>query len=122
MALDSVDYSEEKASKILEIVMQDDKANARAEHTHEVKEDGNVDNEAIPNEATDSGTDQMDRNDRYLLRLLFELLANFDRLQFKQNALFLVKLCMFEDHTSFSPIHMQTALFALFVFCCHCSS
>lgn len=51
MALDSVDYSEEKACKILEIVLQDDKGNAssamitRDEIQHEVKGDVCVDNE-----------------------------------------------------------------------------
>lgn len=50
MALESVDYSEEKACKILEIVMQDDKATATATITKdeiqkEVKGDATVDNE-----------------------------------------------------------------------------
>lgn len=44
MALESVDYSEEKAMKILEIVMQDDKV-IKTE-THEVKEDAIVENDA----------------------------------------------------------------------------
>lgn len=107
MALDSVDYSEEKACKILEIVMQDDKATAKAEHTHEIKGDGNVDNEAIPNEATDSGTDQIDRNDRYLLRLLFVferliLIAwNSDRM------LFFGKMMHVWGPHQFLTIHMQ---------------
>lgn len=48
MALESVDYSEEKACKILEIVMQDDKNTATkdGEIQHEVKGDACVDNEA----------------------------------------------------------------------------
>lgn len=44
MALESVDYSEEKACKILEIVMQDDKG-ATTSMTREVKGDACVDNE-----------------------------------------------------------------------------
>lgn len=52
MALESVDYSEEKACKILEIVMQDDKntpattaAAKDGEIEHEIKGDACVDNE-----------------------------------------------------------------------------
>lgn len=49
MALESVDYSEEKACKILEIVMQDDKGTAttttKDEIQQEVKGDACVDNE-----------------------------------------------------------------------------
>lgn len=47
MALDSVDYSEERACKILEIVMQDDKG-AKEEIKQEVKGDGSVDNDTAP--------------------------------------------------------------------------
>lgn len=47
MALESVDYSEEKACKILEIVMQDDKG-TKEELQQKVKEDGCVDNETGP--------------------------------------------------------------------------
>lgn len=46
MALESVDYTEEKAIKILEIVMQDDKT-IRTEQTQEVKEEAIVENDAI---------------------------------------------------------------------------
>lgn len=48
MALESVDYSEEKACKILEIVMQDDKntASKDGEIQQKVKGDACVDNEA----------------------------------------------------------------------------
>lgn len=53
MALESVDYSEEKACKILEIVMQDDKG--KDEIQKEVKGDACVDNEAAaPLENLDS--------------------------------------------------------------------
>lgn len=44
MALESVNYSEEKAIRILEIVMQDDKV--VKSDTQEIKEDATVDNEA----------------------------------------------------------------------------
>lgn len=44
MALESVDYSEDKACKILEIVMQDDK-NTKVESKQEIVEDACVDNE-----------------------------------------------------------------------------
>lgn len=47
MALESVDYSEEKACKILEIVMQDDKG-PKEEIKQEVKEEASVDNETAP--------------------------------------------------------------------------
>ncbi|XP_031631281.1 uncharacterized protein LOC116345757 isoform X5 [Contarinia nasturtii] len=47
MALESVDYSEEKACKILEIVMQDDKG-TKDEIKHEVKEEASVENETAP--------------------------------------------------------------------------
>lgn len=46
MALESVDYSEEKACKILEIVMQDDKNTTKdGEIQQQVKGDACVDNE-----------------------------------------------------------------------------
>lgn len=51
MALESVDYSEEKACKILEIVMQDDKgttAKGESEIKHEIKEDACVENDSTP--------------------------------------------------------------------------
>ncbi|XP_055324152.1 uncharacterized protein LOC129578905 isoform X6 [Sitodiplosis mosellana] len=51
MALDSVDYSEEKAIKILEIVMQDDKV-AKEEIKHEVNEDASVENDTAPPQST----------------------------------------------------------------------
>lgn len=44
MALESVDYSEEKACKILEIVMQDDK-NTKVETKQKIVEDACVDND-----------------------------------------------------------------------------
>lgn len=47
MALDSVDYSEEKACKILEIVMQDDKS-VKNEYQQKIKEDASVENESGP--------------------------------------------------------------------------
>lgn len=47
MALDSVDYSEEKACKILEIVMQDDKS-VKNEIQQRIKEDASVENESGP--------------------------------------------------------------------------
>lgn len=46
MALESVDYSEEKAIKILEIVMQDDKT-IKTEQKQEVKGEPTVENEAV---------------------------------------------------------------------------
>lgn len=46
MALESVDYSEEKALKILEIVMQDDKPE-KIEQKHEVNEESSVENDAV---------------------------------------------------------------------------
>lgn len=47
MALESVDYSEEKACKILEIVMQDDKDTAAAKDgiQKDIKGDATVDSE-----------------------------------------------------------------------------
>lgn len=44
MALESVDYSEERAIKILQIVMQDDKS-IKTE-TQEIKEDATVENDS----------------------------------------------------------------------------
>lgn len=44
MALESVDYSEDRACKILEIVMQDDK-NTKVESTQEIVGEACVDNE-----------------------------------------------------------------------------
>lgn len=49
MALESVDYSEEKACRILEIVMQDDKG-VKTESKQEVKEEPTVENESTPND------------------------------------------------------------------------
>lgn len=67
MALESVDYSEEKACKILEIVMQDDKG-AKEEIKHEVKEEASVDNETAPpstsNPQTDATPDVVDHEER----------------------------------------------------------
>lgn len=82
MALDSVDYSEEKACRILEIVMQDDKSITKAEDRQEVKGEATVENESLPNRAAViGGIDQTDRNDannctddryfRSLFRLFF---------------------------------------------------
>lgn len=51
MALESVDYSEDKACKILEIVMQDDK-NTKVESKQEIVEGASVDNETAA--ATDA--------------------------------------------------------------------
>lgn len=76
MALESVDYSEEKASKILEIVMQDDKgnasstANAKDKIQQEVKGDVCVDNEtAAPlvssiQASSEAPADAADREER----------------------------------------------------------
>lgn len=66
MALDSVDYSEEKAIKILEIVMQDDKG-AKEEIKHEVKEDASVENDTAPPAptASQSVADAVDHEERY---------------------------------------------------------
>lgn len=50
----SVDYSEDKACKILEIVMQDDK-NTKVESKQEIVEDGIIDNETAT--AKESATD-----------------------------------------------------------------
>lgn len=63
MALDSVDYSEEKACRILEIVMQDDKSTTKAEEAQEVKGEATVENESLPNDTTAHGLDQIDRSD-----------------------------------------------------------
>lgn len=68
MALDSVDYSEEKACKILEIVMQDDKDAVKSEIKQEIKEDACVDNESAPakepkNEVVQDG---ITKEERYL--------------------------------------------------------
>lgn len=49
MALESVDYSEEKAHKILEIVLQDDK-NIKEEEKKEFEEKAIAENEAAANE------------------------------------------------------------------------
>lgn len=66
MALESVDYSEEKACKILEIVMQDDKG-AKEEIKHEVKEDASVENDTAPTATsqTDLIPDVVDHEERY---------------------------------------------------------
>lgn len=65
MALESVDYSEEKACKILEIVMQDDKG-TKEEIKHEVEEDASVENDtAAPITAqTKSVSDVVDHGER----------------------------------------------------------
>lgn len=65
MALDSVDYSEEKALKILEIVMQDDKGTK--EIKQEVKEAPTVENETAPLTAIQSEpvADTVDHEERY---------------------------------------------------------
>lgn len=47
MALESVDYSQEKACKILEIVMQDDKS-TKTEKKQEIKGEASVENESAP--------------------------------------------------------------------------
>lgn len=70
MALESVDYSEEKACKILEIVMQDDKA-TKDEIQHQVKGDACVDNEAAAPSAnlaaheSPETADAIDHEERY---------------------------------------------------------
>lgn len=67
MALESVDYSEEKACKILEIVMQDDKG-TKVEIQQEVKEDAFVENETAPTLAGQPGAsipDGADHEERY---------------------------------------------------------
>lgn len=72
MALESVDYSEEKACKILEIVLQDDKS-AKEEAQQEVKGDACVDNETappmvVPSDSTESAepiADVVDHEERY---------------------------------------------------------
>lgn len=63
MALESVDYSEEKACKILEIVMQDDKG-AREEIKQEVKEDASVENDTAP-PASETVPDGVNPDERY---------------------------------------------------------
>lgn len=65
MALESVDYFEEKACKILEIVMQDDK-DTKDEIQQEIKEDICVDNEAAPPNAAsaDPDADVIDHEER----------------------------------------------------------
>lgn len=64
MALDSVDYSEERACKILEIVMQDDKS-ATKEDTQEVKGEATVENESLPNDTMSRGIDHIDRSEAH---------------------------------------------------------
>lgn len=66
MALESVDYSEEKACKILEIVMQDDKG-AKEEIKHEVKEDASVENDTAPPTISQADLipDVVDHEERY---------------------------------------------------------
>lgn len=86
MALESVDYSEEKACRILEIVMQDDKS-AKEEAQQEVKGDACVDNEtappmAVPSDSTESAepiADVVDHEERYddFLYSLKPLLLHF---------------------------------------------
>lgn len=79
MALESVDYSEEKACKILEIVMQDDKG-AKEEIKREVKGDACVDNETSPpiptgsTETAESVPDAVDHEERYD-RFLFVIIS-----------------------------------------------
>lgn len=63
MALESVDYSEEKAIKILEIVMQDDR-NTRSEPKQEVKEVASAENEAAP-----EAQSELSKSDRYFAEL-----------------------------------------------------
>lgn len=66
MALESVDYSEEKALKILEIVMQDDKG-AKEEIKHEIKGDASIENETVPSKSNPAEivTDTVDHEERY---------------------------------------------------------
>lgn len=76
MALDSVDYSEEKACKILEIVMQDDKS-VKNEIQREIKEDASVENESSPpprnqNDSVPDATNNTDeRYFRFLITICF---------------------------------------------------
>lgn len=68
MALESVDYSEEKACKILEIVMQDDKS-VKSEIKQEVKEDASVENESAPPLQNDAIPDSAANNDERYFKL-----------------------------------------------------
>lgn len=83
MALESVDYSEEKACRILEIVMQDDKriitsTTTKGEIHQQVKGDACVDNEAaapsmaatnpatdLTQESPETASDAVDHEERY---------------------------------------------------------
>lgn len=66
MALESVDYSEEKALKILEIVMQDDKG-SKEEIKHEIKGDASIENEMAPPTSSQAEivADAVDHEERY---------------------------------------------------------
>lgn len=75
MALESVDYSEEKACKILEIVMQDDKG-AKLEIKQEVKEDAFVENETAPTSQPEHFPDVVDHEERYGNFCIHFLLSN----------------------------------------------
>lgn len=69
MALESVDYSQEKACKILEIVMQDDKDTAKSEVKQEIKEDAVVENEASAATVAVVPTSNVER---YIEKLIFD--------------------------------------------------
>lgn len=84
MALESVDYSEEKACKILEIVMQDDKG-TKEEIKQEIKGDASVENETAPTATTaiqpgSSVPDGVDHEERYE-----HFCSHFFPMQFPQN-------------------------------------
>lgn len=72
MALDSVDYSEEKACKILEIVMQDDEC-VKNEIQRKIKEDASVENESGPQtrNQNESAPDDTNNNDERYFRFFF---------------------------------------------------
>lgn len=78
MALDSVDYSEEKACKILEIVMQDDKS-VKNEIQQEIKEDASVENESGPpsRNQNDSAPDATTNTDERYFHFLLHISISF---------------------------------------------
>lgn len=80
MALESVDYSEDKACKILEIVMQDDK-NTKVESKQEIVEGACVDNETAA--ATDASPPlPLSKSDARYLAIKFHFkLGYFDMLR-----------------------------------------
>lgn len=120
MALESVDYSEEKACKILEIVMQDDKS-TKTETKQEIKGEPSVENDSAPVPSN---------GERYNLNLLLLFLFSTTRVcqnlafnEYKNKYFFYLNLSklVFPKHKrnlhvslNFLFIHVHKILFDLF--------